>query len=191
LSTSSSLTSVYDGDSIWLIPYDAIHFVKISKRGEMTLISVPSTAASLGSAMFHGGAFDGRFLWAIPLSTDKILKVDVVTNVIVAIATSETGIKFTGCIFDGQSLWLVPSNALNVWCLDVSTSKLTRVDWPVGYTAGSSQFLDALYDGTSIWMAPFSATLLIQITPAPPSIQSAPLALSVGAGKNFGESVEA
>ena len=63
---------VFDGESIWLVPYTSSNLVKVNPAtGAMT-----TYAHGQGATAFYGGVFDGESIWLVPYTSSNLVKVN-------------------------------------------------------------------------------------------------------------------
>eukprot|EP00759_Apiculatamorpha_spiralis_P009089 PhF_6_TR15921/c3_g1_i8/m.24661 len=107
----------------------------------------------------------------IPNCADRVIKMDVTTQVMTGYATWPSGFTkgpnaFNGGVYDGTYVWMIPNaTADRVIKVDgTSGSMVGFSQWPTGFTKDNSvSFSGGVFDGTSIWMIPFTATCVIRI----------------------------
>ena len=125
-----------------------------------------------GAAAFFGGVFDGRRVWLIPNSADRLIQIDPADGGMTGFSNWPAGFTkgdqaFAGAVFDGQSIWLVPANADRVIRLDPETGSMTGFgDWPVGFDKGDRAFSGGVFDGQNVWLVPEDADRVIKIDSA-------------------------
>ena len=101
---------VFDGQSIWLVPYSSSNIIKINPAtGGLT-----TYAHGQGGAAFIGGVFDGQSIWLVPHDSSNIVKINPATGGLTTYAHGQGGAAFYGGVFDGQSIWLVPHGSSNI-----------------------------------------------------------------------------
>ncbi|WP_010276616.1 S-layer homology domain-containing protein [Paenibacillus senegalensis] len=168
---------VFDGQSIWMLPFDADRVVKVdSVTGQMTGyndwpagLDLGGSGAGLFVGSFRGGAFDGENIWMVPYNASHVVKVNTATGEMTgynnwpAEFTKEI-YAFSGGIYAGNSLWLIPESADRVIELNTETGEMTGYDaWPAGFTKGSYSFAGGVYDGRNIWLIPYSADRVVKL----------------------------
>lgn len=105
---------VYDGESIWMIPYDADQLIKLDKHtGEMTGYHSWPAGFSKQSHAFSGGVDDGKNIWMIPQNADRVIKVDKSTGSMTGFNAWPAGFTksyaaFSGGVYDGRNIWMIP-----------------------------------------------------------------------------------
>jgi len=63
---------VFDGESIWLVPYNSANLVKVNPAdGSMT-----TYAHGQGGGAFRCGTFDGESIWLVPYTSANLVKVN-------------------------------------------------------------------------------------------------------------------
>ncbi|MEK4508269.1 cadherin-like beta sandwich domain-containing protein [Paenibacillus sp. FSL K6-2524] len=170
--SSAFVGGVYDGTSIWMIPYNANEILKVNpSTGEMTGYSNWPAGFTKGSNAFAGGVYDGTNIWLIPYSADQIIKVNATTGVMTGYSSWPGGSKgsdqFIGGAFDGTNIWLAPYSGSRLIKVDAMTGGMTSYNsWPSGTVLGSYPFIGSIFDGTSIWLIPSSADRLIKVDPS-------------------------
>ncbi|MDI4644252.1 S-layer homology domain-containing protein [Cohnella hashimotonis] len=168
---------VFDGQNVWMIPYQADGVLKIDKDSAAMsvykdwpsgFVKTPPT----GTIAFSSGVFDGQSIWMIPYSADRVIKVDKDTGVMTGYnnwpaGTTSIGITaFSGGVYDGHNIWLVPAAVNKVVKLDPTTGAMTGYDsWPTGFN-GAGGFRGGLFDGRYVWLIPSSANQVVRLDPA-------------------------
>lgn len=168
------LGGVYDGNNIWMIPYNADRVVKLDKStGEMTGYNSWPAGFTKGSFAFAGGIYDGKNIWMIPCNADRVIKLDKTTGEMTGYEEwpdgfSKSEIAFMGAGFDGRNIWMIPYHADRVIKLDTVTGRMTGYDgWPDGFQKNTnSTFAGGVYDGENIWMIPYSGKQVIKLNTA-------------------------
>lgn len=169
---SSFAGGVFDGENVWMIPYNASHLIKInSTTGDMTAYNNWPNGFTKGSNAFAGGVFDGVSLWLIPYSANQVIQVNITTGEMKGYSNWPGGSRgsdqFIGGAFDGTNIWLVPYSGSQVIKLDTHNGEMTSYNsWPSGTTLGSYPFNGAIFDGTDVWLIPSGADRLIRIDPS-------------------------
>jgi Ni,Fe-hydrogenase III small subunit len=110
---------VFDGQSVWLVPFNAVVRVNVSDGGMAAFNGWPSgVALSVGNYAFGGGAFDGVSIWMGPMNAGVVVRVYTGSGDMTAYPWPTAfsnfyslGGKFNGCVFDGVSVWLIPWGA--------------------------------------------------------------------------------
>ncbi|WP_438348202.1 cadherin-like beta sandwich domain-containing protein [Paenibacillus sp. FA6] len=162
---------VYDGKSIWMIPYNANEILKVNpETGEMTGYSHWPAGFTKGSNAFAGGVYDGTNIWLVPYSANQIIKVNATTGVMTGYSNWPGGSRgseqFIGGAFDGTHIWLTPYSGNRLIKVDITTGAMTSYNsWPSGTSLGSYPFYGSVFDGTSIWLIPNGADRLIKVDP--------------------------
>ncbi|MFD2328353.1 S-layer homology domain-containing protein [Cohnella sp. GCM10020058] len=168
---------IFDGQNVWMIPYQADGVLKINKdSAEMSVYKDwPSgfNKVSTSSAFaFSSGVFDGQSIWMIPYSADRVIKVDKDTGVMTGYnnwpaGTTSIGMTaFSGGVYDGHDIWLIPAAVNKVVKLDPATGAMTGYDsWPAGFN-GAGGFRGGLFDGRYVWLIPSSANQVVRFDPA-------------------------
>lgn len=162
---------VYDGESIWMIPYDADQLIKLDKHtGEMTGYHSWPAGFSKQSHAFSGGVDDGKNIWMIPQNADRVIKVDKSTGSMTGFNAWPAGFTksyaaFSGGVYDGRNIWMIPVLADRVIKLDTVTGEMTGYDqWPDGFAKSSNTtFGGGAYDGENIWLIPYGSDQLIKL----------------------------
>jgi hypothetical protein len=109
---------LFDGESIWLIPYTSDNFCKISKSTH-SVEYIPNPIS--GSWLFSSAVFDGEHIWCIPDQSTYFLKIDVSTNLMKEIPHIYTGTNFfRDSAFDGEHIWCIPHDTDTLVCIDIS-----------------------------------------------------------------------
>ncbi|WP_168214684.1 S-layer homology domain-containing protein [Lysinibacillus sp. S2017] len=162
---------IFDGTSIWMIPYNADQLIKINPAtGEMTGFSDWPVGFTKGSNAFAGGVYDGTNIWLIPYSANQIIKVNATTGVMTGFSDWPGGTKgsdqFIGGAFDGTNIWLTPYSGSRLIKIDSVTGAMTSYNsWPSGTILGSYPFYGSIFDGSSIWLIPNGTDRLIKVNP--------------------------
>jgi len=170
--SSAFIGGVYDGTSIWMIPYNANELIKVNpSTGEMTGYSNWPAGFTKGSNAFSGGVYDGTNIWLIPYSAKQIIKVNATTGEMTGYSSWPGGSRgseqFVGGVFDGTHIWLTPYTGSRLIKVDTTTGAMTSYNsWPSGTSLGSYPFVGSIFDGTSIWLIPNGADRLIKVDPA-------------------------
>jgi hypothetical protein len=119
----------FDGKYVYFIPHAQAIVTRVDTSMSFTSAASWSaydttqiaTADGGGAPTYSGGAFDGRFIYAVPGSGSTILRYDT-TSTFVAdcawssfdlnrIASIDGGVsQYSGAIFDGEYVYLVPFN---------------------------------------------------------------------------------
>ncbi|WP_375105294.1 cadherin-like beta sandwich domain-containing protein [Paenibacillus sp. RS8] len=169
---SAFVGGVYDGTSIWMIPYNADRLMKVNpSTGEMTGYSNWPAGFSKGSNAFAGGVYDGTNIWLIPYSADRVIKVNATTGVMTGYSSWPDGSRgselYIGGTFDGTNIWLTPYSGSRLVKVDTTTGAMTSYNsWPSGTVLGSYPFQGSVFDGTSLWLIPSGVDRLIKVDPA-------------------------
>lgn len=170
--SSSFVGGVFDGENVWMIPYNASHLIKInSTTGEMTAYDNWPDGFTKGSNAFAGGVFDGTDLWLIPYSANQVIQVNITTGEMTGYSNWPDGSRgndqFMGGTFDGTNIWLAPYSGSRVIKLDTRNGEMAAYNsWPSGTILGSYPFYGAIFDGADIWLIPNGADRLIKIDPS-------------------------
>lgn len=124
-----------------------------------------------GSEAFIGAVFDGTSVWLVPMSADRVIRVDPVTKMMTSMSWpsgySQTYRAFGAGVFDGTFVWLIPSNAYQLIRIRVTTGLMEGFSsWPSGMTVGgNSAFAGGVFDGTWLWLVPSSVRQLVRVDP--------------------------
>ncbi|MEK5040542.1 Ig-like domain-containing protein [Sporosarcina sp. FSL K6-3457] len=170
--SSSFAGGVFDGENVWMIPYNADHLVKInSTTGEMTAYNNWPAGFTKGSNAFAGAIFDGTDLWLIPFIENQVIQVNGTTGEMTGYSNWPEGSRgsdqFVGGSFDGTHIWLTPYSGSRLIKLDTRTGEMAAYSsWPNGTILGSYPFYGSIFDGTDIWLIPNNADRLIKIDPS-------------------------
>jgi hypothetical protein len=170
--SSAFVGGVYDGTSIWMIPYNADQLIKVNpSTGEMTGYSNWPVGFTKGSNAFAGGVYDGTNIWLIPYSANQVIKVNATTGVMTGYSDWPGGSRgseqFIGGAFDGTHIWLTPYSGSRLIKVDTTTGAMTSYNsWPSRTILGSYPFVGSIFDGTNIWLIPNGADRLIKVDPA-------------------------
>lgn len=161
---------VYDGEYIWMIPYNASHVVRLDPAtGEMAVYGDWPEGFVKGNHAFSGGIFDGEYLWMIPASADRVIRLDVDTGEMTGYMNWPAGANlganpYVGGVFDGLNIWFIPYDADQVLMLNTQTGAMTGYSgWPSGFTKQSAAFGSGVFDGENVWMIPFNADQVVKI----------------------------
>ena len=155
---------VFDGESIWLVPYNSDDLVKVNPSdGSMT-----SYAHGKGTGAFRGGVFDGESIWLVPDYSDDLVKVNPSDGSMTSYAHGKGDTAFIGGVFDGESIWLVPYSSDDLVKVNPSNGSMTS--YPHG--KGNYAFIGGVFDGESIWLVPFYSDDLVKVNPSDGSMTS-------------------
>jgi len=127
--TSAFCGGVFDGENIWMFPYNADRVIRINTAtGMMTGYNSWPAGFSKSTNAFCGGAFDGENVWMIPYNADRVIKMDT-TGPMTGYVNWPAGFTkgndaFSGGVFDGKYLWAIPKNADRV----LKIGKLPQID---------------------------------------------------------------
>jgi hypothetical protein len=126
---------------MWLTPFDAdavIH-VNLSSGDVTAFLAWPSAMASIGSAAFVGGSFDGQSIWLVPYSANAVVRVATSDGSMAAFTDWPTGVSsvgsgaFVGGVFDGRWVWIVSSSSNVILGVDVLIGAMA--EHPTSYSA--------------------------------------------------------
>jgi len=153
--SAAFIGGVFDGESIWLVPYASANLVKVNPAtGGMTTYAH-------GQGSLTGGVFDGESIWLIPRNSSNLVKVNPTTGGMTTYAHGQGASAFTGGVFDGESIWLVPFNSSNLVKVNPVTGGMTSYVHGQGATA----FTGGVFDGESVWLIPYFSTNLVKVNP--------------------------
>eukprot|EP00759_Apiculatamorpha_spiralis_P055044 PhF_6_TR7228/c0_g1_i1/m.10798 len=154
-------SGVFDGTSIWMIPYGADQVVRVNTSdGTMQSFSHTKTTGN----QFWGGVFDGASVWMVPYYTQSVVRINITDGTMTAYNAWPVGFGlinayvkgyFVGGIFDGMSVWLLASKANQF--VRFYIDNVTMVGYDATKFAGAvlPPFNGGIFDGTSIWMIPY------------------------------------
>lgn len=159
--------TVFDGENMWLVPYNANQVVKIAPDGTMTEYSNWPGGFTKGLAAFEGGVYADGKVWLVPHLADKLISIDMDGNM-----TSygdwpvEVNLwlrSFVGGVYDGEYIWLIPFSASHLVRVDPSDGSMVAYgNWQdAGYFKGFWSFRGGVFDGQNIWLIPYFSTHLI------------------------------
>ena len=164
---------VFDGVSLWLIPFSAPEMISVDvNNGSMTrLVSVG------GSNAFGGGVYDGvDSIWLIPFFSNSLVRVSTSTGQSLSILVSVPGVSstllhlagqaFEGGVFDGTYVWLSPRNSQYIVRVNVAgnVSMSAFGAWPTGtLSLGNFAFYGAVLGGGSMWLIPSNSQVVVSI----------------------------
>ncbi|MEK0316995.1 S-layer homology domain-containing protein [Cohnella sp. 56] len=162
---------VFDGQSIWMIPYSADSVVKIDKdSGAMTgYKNWPAGITKTQGVAFSSGVFDGQSIWMIPYAASSVVKIDKDTGEMTGYSgwpegVSTAGTAFVGGVYDGRYIWMIPYAVDRVVRLDTRTGTMTGYsNWPLDFNKSGSTFTGGVFDGRNIWMIPSGADRVIKL----------------------------
>lgn len=161
---------VFDGSSLWLVPFDAADVIRIDTlTGNMTRHYDWPAGFVKGSGAFYGGTFDGTFVWLAPSTADRVLRIDPKTGAMVGFKDWPSGFvkgasAFAGAVFDGSAVWLIPSMADRLIRIDPVSGNMTgHKNWPSGFTPSGMGFYGGVFDGSGIWLVPGNADRVIRL----------------------------
>jgi hypothetical protein len=164
---------VFDGISVWLVPYDASQVVRIFTANYSTrgYGNWPLSGFSKGAAAFVGGVFDGSSIWLVPYNADRVVRLFTDNGTMVGYPNWPVGFAkgtkaFAGASFDGISLWMVPQNADQVVRLFCNNgSMVAYADWAAaGLVKKTVAFSGGVIAAGSFWLFPFYADRLVQVS---------------------------
>jgi streptogramin lyase len=146
---------VYDGESLWLVPFESNDLVKVNPAtGEMT-----SYVHGQGAYAFLGGCYDGNSIWLAPYNSSNIVKVDPSDGSMTTFAHGKGASAFAGAVFDGANVWLVPWDSDDIVKLNPSDGTLTSY----AHSKGNNAFAGGVFDGSSIWLVPNVSSDLVKV----------------------------
>lgn len=160
----------FDGENIWMVPYNASQVVKVNKAtGEMSGYENWPVGFTKGENAFSGGIYAGSSLWLIPASADRVIELNTETGEMTGYDAWPAGFmknqySFTGGVYDGRNIWLIPYNADRIVKLDTETGEMTDYDaWPAGFTKNPYAFAGGVYDGQNVWLVPLNALQVLKV----------------------------
>ncbi len=118
---------VFDGEKTWLVPYSYGKVIYYSKSGESNSLDISDFQK--GTALYWGGAFDGKSIYFAPFGADGILQIDAETKQIEKIKLDNTQTKYKGAQFDGENTWFFPSNGKEILKLS-SVGEIVKYEIP-------------------------------------------------------------
>eukprot|EP00760_Papus_ankaliazontas_P037960 PhM_4_TR8798/c0_g1_i1/m.102247 len=171
------------------LPTSQIVFVPMTANGVLVISASDGTATSyphLPSGVssntidkWHGGVYDGQYVWMCPHGTNILGRFDVAnpTATMAGYNNYPAGMTTTGAGFNpfftilhtrSSRVWLVPAHADRLILFNgVSLTMTGYNSWPSGFTKTNSwSFMGATYDGKYIWLAPHTASMLIRVEEA-------------------------
>jgi len=113
----------------------------------------PSGFNKVGAA-FIGGVFDGSFVWMIPFSADRVMRVRTSDGNMQGYNTWPSGFTkatyaFVGGVYDGTYVWMIPYFAVRVVRVRTSDGTMQGYStWPSGFIKEPRAFVGGAYDGT-------------------------------------------
>lgn len=84
LGVNSFLSGCYDGKSLWMYPRASTKMLEIDPKTGAVIGEYTHPAAATGAepiGYFHGGSFDGRYIWFTPFNTDFLVWFDTVEKI--------------------------------------------------------------------------------------------------------------
>ena len=174
---------VFDGTSVWLIPFQASHIIKVNiSTGEMTGYDNWPTQPVWGNPYdagtftkhqtnFSGGVFDGTNIWLVPHNgAYRLIKFNTVTGAMTSYGymglpgSNGNPSAFSGGVYDGTNIWLIPFNESALVKVNATTGAMTAyTSFPAGLTGSTFQFHGGVYDGTNIWLIPYNKSQLVKV----------------------------
>lgn len=126
-------------------------------------------------AAFAGGVFDGKNIWMVPHSADRVIKLDPKTGQMTDYNDWPSGFQpesnnlsfngsFRGGVYDGNNIWMIPYSADRVVRLDKNTGEMSGYkNWPAGFTKPIMAFSGGVDDGNNIWLIPYNADRIVKL----------------------------
>ncbi|MBF8263360.1 MAG: hypothetical protein HW387_1025 [Parachlamydiales bacterium] len=175
---------VFDGRYVYLVPNSTSAASGTIARYDTTLpfyemgsyTAFDTTAVSGGSRGFHGGVFDGRYVYLVPNDSGlsgTITRYDTTLSFVGAgsytcfdtLTVHSASLGFQGAVFDGRYVYLVPYN-------NGLSGQITRYDTAqsftaaAGYTCFDTQtvnnaslgFFGGVFDGRYVYLVPYNST---------------------------------
>ncbi len=160
----------FDGENIWMVPYNASQVVKVNKAtGEMSGYNHWPEGFTKGANAFSGGIYAGKSLWMLPASADRVIELNTETGEMTGYDAWPAGFtkdpySFTGGVYDGRNIWLIPYNADRVVKLDTETGEMTGYNhWPEGFRKDPYAFAGGVYDGQNVWLVPLNTLQVVKV----------------------------
>lgn len=168
---------VFDGQHIWMIPFNTDQVIKVdSVTGQMTGynhwpsdLNLGESSANFFVGSFRGGAFDDENIWMVPYNANQVVKLNKETGQMTGYDAWPDGFTkaahaFSGGIYDGTSLWMIPVGADRVIQLNTETGQMTGYDaWPEEFVKELISFASGVFDGRNIWLIPYNADQIVKL----------------------------
>ncbi|MFD0716543.1 S-layer homology domain-containing protein [Paenibacillus sp. GCM10027626] len=163
---------VFDGKSIWLIPFDANMVVQLNpETGEMRGYNTWPEGVNTADYKFSGGYFDGESIILVPEKAEALVELNPTTGEMKGYSGWPEGLRrganrlaFESSVFDGKNVWMLPYEANQVVKFNTVTKEMTGYDdAPEGVNLNTTTFIGGAYDGKRIWMAPLTTEYVIAI----------------------------
>ncbi|GAA0361825.1 S-layer homology domain-containing protein [Bacillus horti] len=164
-------SGVFDGESIWLIPYDANMVVQLDPlTGEMQGYDAwPDDVGE--SYKFSGGYFDGESIILVPHNSKVLVELNPATGEMEGYDSwpddfqwGLNGAAFAASVFDGENVWMLPYEANQIVKFSTLTKEMTGyAEGPIGVNLSADRFIGGAYDGERIWMAPITTEYALAI----------------------------
>eukprot|EP00759_Apiculatamorpha_spiralis_P023336 PhF_6_TR27151/c0_g1_i1/m.39657 len=153
---TSFVGAVYDGVSVWLVPYEATHLIKVNPNTGSIQTGYnkwPSTPNSIGSPKYCGGIYDGRNVWLVPSNGDSVIRVDPAGNMLAIEINYFRENNYArrneqGAIHDPDK-----SNIWG-WAMGPWSNRLSAISRPPSQTFCA--FAGGIFDGQRIWFVPWN-----------------------------------
>lgn len=186
--------AVFDGRYVYFVPFDngpgadgivARYDTQASFAAVASWSTFDTATLNANDIGFIGGAFDGRYLYLVPLGPAVITRYDT-TAAFTATASWSTfdtttvnanAREYAGAAFDGRYLYFVPLIFHMVTRYDTQASFGTSASWSTFDTAsaGAYSFFGAAFDGRYVYFAPYAGGAVARFdAKTPPSMPTLP-----------------
>lgn len=174
-------SGVFDGQYVWLIPYNSNYVVKVDKdKGTTTGYNDWPENIDVGSYhSFSGGIFDGQNIWMIPYISNGLVKIDKDTGEMTGYDNWPSGFTkydnpFIGGVYDGRYIWMVSQKYEQIVKFDTLTEEMRLIEFtPTDVVYNSyNHYGGVTYDGKNIWLAPDGADAVIKFDTQTESVVS-------------------
>jgi len=129
-------SGVFDGQYVWLIPYNSNYVVKVDKdKGTTTGYNDWPENIDVGSYhSFSGGIFDGQNIWMIPYISNGLVKIDKDTGEMTGYDNWPSGFTkydnpFIGGVYDGRYIWMVSQKYEQIIKFDTLTEEMRLIEF--------------------------------------------------------------
>ncbi len=165
---------------------DVPEFQKWMKKRMGHQVDALITAAA-GQNLASGIAFDGTYIWVNnEITPVQILKIDPVTNTIIATVTGAAGQNSgLGILYDGIYIWAtLATTPAQILKIDPATNTIVAT---ITAAAGQDNAFGITFDGTYIWVNLYTSP--VQILKIDPSTNTIVATVTGGAGSNLGNEI--
>jgi len=162
---ANPLGITYDGTHIWVANYSSSRVSKYLESSGEFIYSVP---VGVNPSQLQ---FDGTHVWVANRGSNNVMKIDPVTNTVIA-TYSSGGVQPIGLLFDGTFMWIT-----NITSGTVVKMMLNGTIVGTFPSAGTSPF-GMCFDGTHVWIVNLSGSVhkILATTGAPAAGSPYPIA---------------